>query len=389
MCSDERRPRIPYGRQSLDETDIEAVSEALRSPFITQGPRVEAFEQALCGVTRARHAVAVANGTAALHLAYAAAGIGPGEEIVTSPNTFVSTASAAVFLGGRPVFADIERGHQNLDPADVERRITPRTRAIVAVDFAGHPAQMDQLREIADRHGLRLIVDACHSLGARYKDRPVGTLADMTCLSFHPVKAVTTGEGGAVLTDDPELAQACRTARAHGMVREPARLDENHGPWYYEMQELGWNYRITDFQCALGVRQLAKLDRFIARRARLAQRYGEKLAPLTEVRLPREAPSVRSAWHLYVVEVAPERRRSVFEALRESGIGVQVHYIPVYRQPFYKRLLGLDPSHYPHCEQYYSRCISLPLFPTLTEAQQDRVVVELAKALSNAPTAAC
>ena len=381
MCSDTAPPFIPYGRHSLEEDDIEAVVETLRAPFITQGPRIEAFERALCEETGAKHAVALSSGTAALHAAYTAIGLEPGDEIVTSPNTFVATANAAVFLGARPVFADIEDERHNIDPGEIESHLGPRTRALVAVDFAGHPAEMDRLRELADRHGLRLVEDASHSLGATYRNRRVGALADVTCLSFHPVKSITSGEGGALLTDDADLARACRRLRTHGLVREAAELEEHHGPWYQEMQTLGWNYRITDIQCALGISQLAKLGRFVERRRELARRYEERIGEVPGLALPREAPEARSAWHLYVVRVPAASRRSVFERLRAAGIGVQVHYVPVYRHPFYRRLNGPGPDAYPRTEDYYARAISLPLFPTLTEPEQDRVVAALTEAL--------
>ncbi len=382
MPTDEPAAFIPYGRQTVEDDDVAAVLEALRSPMITQGPRVEAFERALCEATGARHAVVVSSGTAALHVAYAALGVGPGEEIVTSPNTFLATANAAVFLGARPAFADIEDGQHNLDPAAAEAAVSARTRAIVAVDFAGHPADADALREVADRRGLALVADASHSLGAVFRGRRVGTLADLTCLSFHPVKGITTGEGGAVLTDDGTLARECRRLRTHGMVRDRDELGGDPPPWYYEMHRVGWNYRITDLQCALGVSQVAKLERFVARRRALAARYGDLLAELPEVATPAEAEGVESAWHLYVIRVPAQRRRAVFESMRSAGIGVQVHYIPVYRQPFYVRLLAREPSAFPSTEDYYARAISLPLFPALTESQQERVVETLARSLT-------
>jgi perosamine synthetase len=376
----EERPFLPYGRQSVDEDDIRAVVEALRAPFITQGPRIEAFERALCEATGAAHAVAVSSGTAALHCAYAAIDLGPGDQIVTSPNTFLATANAAVYLGARPAFADLEPRHQTIDPARVEERIGDATRAVVAVDFAGHPADYDALRAICDRRGLRLIADASHSLGAELGGRRIGTLGDLTCLSFHPVKGITCGEGGAVLTDDPGLAEACRRFRSHGTVRV-----ERDGPWSYEMERPGFNYRITDIQCALGTSQLKKLTAFVERRRRLAARYTERLATVPGVELPSEAAGVESAWHLYTVGVPAERRRDVFETLRAANIGVQVHYIPLYRQPFYRRMLSLDPADYPVAERVYWRTISLPLFPTLSDAEQDRVVDELARALAEKP----
>ncbi len=372
---------IPYGRQSVDDEDVRAVTEVLRDPMITQGSRIEAFEQALCETTGARFAVAVANGTAALHAAYAAVGLGPGHEVITTANTFLATANAAVFVGAKPVLVDIESTHHNIAPDRVASRITAKTRAIVAVDYAGHPAEMDALRKISEANDLALVEDASHSLGAEYRGRSAGTLADVTTLSFHPVKGITTGEGGAVLTDDPRTAEFCRRFRSHGIERDRRKLSRDDGPWYFEMTELGYNYRITDFQCALGISQLQKLDRFVARRRDLAARYDRLLAPLGEVRPPAVAQHVSSAWHLYPILVPAEKRRQIFEMLREAGIGVQVHYIPVYRHPYYQERLGVEYSDYPETEDFYARAISLPLHPALTERDQDRVVEQLGIAL--------
>ncbi len=372
---------IPYGRQSVDDEDIRAVVEVLRDPMITQGPRIDAFEQALCETTGARFAIAVANGTAALHTAYAAVGLGPGHEVITTANTFLATANAAVFVGATPVLADIEPDHHNIDPDRVASRITADTRAIVAVDFAGHPAEMDALRKIADAKDLALLEDASHSLGAEHRGRSVGTLADVTTLSFHPVKGITTGEGGAVLTDDPRIAERCRSFRSHGIERDRRKLSRDDGPWYFEMTDLGYNYRITDFQCALGISQLRKLERFVARRRELAARYDRLLAPMAEVRTPAVASHVSSAWHLYPILVPAEKRRQVFELLREAGIGVQVHYIPIYRHPYYRNRLGVGGSDFPETEEFYARAISIPLHPALTAKDQDRVVEQLGTAL--------
>ncbi len=377
---------IPYGRQSVDDEDIRAVVEVLSDPMITQGPRIEAFEQALCETTGARFAIVVANGTAALHTAYASVGLASGHEVITTPNTFLATANAAVFVGATPVLADIESEHHNIDPDRVASRITANTRAIVAVDYAGHPAEMDALRTIADAKGIALLEDASHSLGAEYRSRSVGALADVTTLSFHPVKGITTGEGGAVLTDDPRIAERCRRFRSHGIERDHRKLSRDDGPWYFEMTDLGYNYRITDFQCALGISQVRKLERFVARRRELAARYDRLLAPIAEIRPPAVASHVDSAWHLYPVLVPAEKRRRVFELLREAGIGVQVHYIPIYRHPYYRDRLGVDESDYPETEEFYARVISLPLHPALTEKDQDRVVEQLGAALETAQT---
>jgi UDP-4-amino-4,6-dideoxy-N-acetyl-beta-L-altrosamine transaminase len=367
-------PLIPYARQSVDEDDIEAVARVLRSDFLTTGPAVAEFERGLQQATGAGHAVAVSSGTAALHASYAAAGIGPGDEVITSPLTFAATSNAALYLGARPVFADVDADTGIIDPAAVESAITRRTRAVVAVDFAGLPADHERLRAIASSHGLRLIADATHSLGAVYQGRPVGTLADLTILSFHPVKAITTGEGGAVLTDADADADFVRSFRTHGIVRAPAALRRNEGPWHQEMQALGFNYRLTDMQAALGSSQLRKLDRFIARRREIAGRYDRALSGVAGINLPGRREGSESAWHLYVLRVdEPGRRQAFFDALRERGLGVQLHYVPVYFHPYYEDL-GYARGLCPRAEDFSARSVSIPLYPALTDEQVARVV---------------
>lgn len=367
---------IPYGRQTIEEDDIEAVVRVLRSDWLTQGPAVAAFEEALAGYVGARFAVAFSSGTAALHAAYAAIGLGPGDEIVTSPNTFAATANAALFLGGRPVFGDVDPATGILDLAAAEAAITPRTRAIVPVSFAGHPMDNNGFRRLADRHGLVFIEDGCHALGARNHGRPVGSLAEMTVFSFHPVKSIATGEGGAVTTDSPERYRQLVQFRNHGVTKNPELLTRDEGPWYYEMQGLGPNYRITDIQCALGLSQLGKLERFVARRREIAARYGEALGDLAALALPRENPEMASAWHLYVIKLSDpwgDRRREVVTALAERGVGTQVHYLPVYRHPYYQAN-GWGAVRCPHAEDHYRRALSLPLFPGMTDEQLARVI---------------
>jgi len=370
---------LPYGRQLIDDADVTAVTETLGSDFLTTGPEVAHFEGALCEVTGARNAVAVNSGTAALHCAYFAAGLGPGEEIVTSPLTFAATANAALYLGAGVRFADVAEDSGNLDPEAAEAAITPRTRMVVAVDYAGHPADYDALAEVASRHRLTLVADAAHSLGGSYHGRPVGTLAALSTTSFHPVKPVTTAEGGAVLTDDDEAAARARSFRNHGI--EPAS-DESAEPWRYAMQNLGFNYRLPDLQCALGRSQLGKLDRFLARRRAIAERYREELADLDELLLPEERTGVASGWHLYVVRVTAgaEARRTLYLRLRERGLGVQVHYLPVYLHPYYRRL-GFSPGLCPVAERRASCSLSLPLYPALTDADVDSVVDRVRRAV--------
>jgi UDP-4-amino-4,6-dideoxy-N-acetyl-beta-L-altrosamine transaminase len=371
---------IPYGHQWLDDDDIEAVVRVLRSDYLTTGPEVAGFEEGLRRATRARHAVAVSSGTAALHAAYAAAGVGPGSEVITSPLTFAATANAALYLGAKPVFVDVDPATGIIDAAAVEAAITPRTRAVVAVDLAGLPADYDALRVVATRHGTALISDAAHSLGATYKTRPVGSLADTTILSFHPVKAITTGEGGAVITNDESVDEFVRAFRTHGIVRSPDHLRRSDGPWHQEMQTLGFNYRLTDIQAALGSSQLGKLNRFIARRREIAAAYDRLLSEVAGISLPGRRDDAESAWHLYILRVDdPGRRRVFFEGLREQGLAVQLHYSPVYHHPYYEDL-GYARGLCPAAEDFSSRAVSIPLYPALTDDQVARVADAVALA---------
>ena len=367
-------PEIPYGRQSIDDEDIAAVVEVLRSDYLTTGPAVPAFEDALVGVTGAAHAVAVNSGTSALHAMYFAAGIGAGDEVVTTPLTFAATANAALYLGASVRFADVEAETGNIDPACVEEMITPRTRAIVAVDYTGAPADYDRLSEIASRHGIALMADAAHSLGASYHGRAVGTLADASALSFHPVKPITTAEGGAVLTNDAGIAERAAMFRTHGITRDAGRMEANEGGWHYEMHELGYNYRLTDLQAALGRSQLRHLNAFIDRRRVIAARYLAAFADLVGLALPAVSDGVESGWHLFVVRVSEaSARRRVFDRLHALGIKVQVHYIPVHLHPYY-RGLGFERGLCPVAEGFAARAISLPIFPRMTDGDVNRVI---------------
>lgn len=366
---------VPYGRQLIEDDDVEAVAQALRSDYLTTGPMVERFEASLAAAAGVRHAVAVNSGTAALHAAYSAIGLGPGDEIVTSPLTFAATGNAALYCGARPVFADIDADTGCLDPAAAEAAITPRTKAVVPIDYAGLPAQYDELGEVAARHGVPLVADAAHSLGASYRGRPVGSLATASAFSFHPVKTITTGEGGAVTTDVEAIAVAARRFRTHGIERASGRLRHPDRPaWYQEMQTLGFNYRLTDIQSALGVSQLAKLPRFLARRTELARRYTEAFGDLGSIRLPVTPSDRISAWHLYVIRANdPARRDPLFEALRARGVGVQVHYLPVYLHPYYQDL-GYKAGVCPVAEAFAASCLSLPLFPGMSGDDQSFVI---------------
>ena len=372
------RAFLPYGRQSIDEDDIAAVVEALRSDWLTTGPRVGSFEAALAAATGSREAVAVSSGTAALHLAMLALRIGPGDEVIVPTLTFAASANCVTYCGGTPVFADVDAETLLIDPAAVARLITPRTRAIIAVDFAGQPCDYPALRAIADAHGLALVADACHSLGASLDVRPSGSLADLTCFSLHPVKHITTGEGGAVTTDDELLARRLRSLRNHGVTAD-RREREAAGAWFYEMTELGFNYRLSDIACALGESQLRKLPAWIERRQELAARYDAKLGEaLPGVGRLTARPGVSHAYHLYVTRVAD--RDTVFGLLRGAGIGANVHYIPVHLHPYYRERLGTGPGLCPVAEAAYAEIVSLPLFPQMGDADVDYVVDVLVSA---------
>lgn len=386
---------IPYGRQSLDQADIDAVVEVLKSDWLTQGPTIERFEAAMAERCQAGFGVAVCNATAALHIACLAAGLGEGDVLWTSPNTFLASANCGRYCGADVDFVDIDPLTWNLDVNVLGRKLETAERegklpkVLVAVAFSGQSCDMRAIAGLSRRYGFVVIEDASHAVGARYAGRPVGCgeFADMTVFSFHPVKIVTTGEGGLVLTNSPERAEHLRRLRSHGMTRDPAQMDEpSHGPWYYQQIELGFNYRITDMQAALGLSQLSKLDGFLARRRQLVARYQALLGdlPLT---LPTCQADAESAWHLYVVRVQTERltvsHRQVFEGLRAAGIGVNVHYIPVHLQPYY-RDLGFAANDFPEACAYYAQAISLPLYPAMTDEQQDCVIGQLKRLLTTA-----
>lgn len=369
---------LPYGKQCIDRDDVRAVLEVLQSDWITTGPKVAEFEEKLAARCGSRYAVVLNSGTAALHAAYFAAGVGPGDEVVTSPITFAATANAALFLGARPVFADVRPDTVNIDPEKIEGCITSRTRVLAPVDFAGHPADLDSILDIARRHSLVVIEDAAHSLGARYHGRPVGSVADMTVFSFHPVKHITTGEGGAVATDSRDYYEKMLAFRSHGMVREKEKLTWSDGPWYHEMHCLGYNYRLTDIQCALGISQLKKLDVFLQKRQLIVDMYNKQLETLEAVETPVTLPGVDPAWHLYIVRLKDCRheRKDVYLQMHQAGVGVQVHYTPVYWHPYYLKL-GYSRGLCPEAEKYYQRTLSLPLFPLMGDSDVERVVSKL------------
>jgi len=380
-----RGQMLPYGRQTIDDADIDAVVGVLRSGWLTTGPAVAEFESAFAKAAGAAEAVAVANGTAALHAAAFGGGIGPGDEVITTPMTFAATANCVRYQGGTVVFADVRGDTLNLDPAEVERRITSRTRAIITVDYAGQPSDLEELETLAARHGLVLVEDASHSLGATYRGRRVGALAHMTTFSLHPVKHVTTGEGGMVTTDDVDLAARLRAFRTHGITSD-FRDRDRAGSWMYDMVALGFNYRLTDLQSALGLSQLAKLDDWLARRRAIAARYTAAFAVLAGIETPTTLADRESAWHIYVVRLRLERLRAdrgqVFRALRAENIGVNVHYVPVPWHSYYASL-GYARGGWPIAEQAYERMITLPIFPAMTDGDVDDVIAAVTKVVEH------
>jgi perosamine synthetase len=381
---------IPYARQDINNADVAAVAAALRDPRLTQGPGVLAFERALADAVGARYAVAVNSGTAALHAAYFAAGLGPGSSVLTSPISFVATANAALYLGAGARFADVDAETVMLDPEAAAAETAADIKVLAPVHFTGAVAPMERLAAVARSRGWRVVEDAAHALGALYltadgREHRVGACAhaDMCCFSFHPVKHITTGEGGAVTTNDPALYESLLLFRSHGITRDPARLQADDGPWYYEQQVLGFNYRLTDFQSALGRSQLARLGEFVRRRRAIAAAYGAAFAGHPCIRPLASPTGSKGSYHLYVIRVPAGSRRAVFDRLVAAGLGVNVHYIPIPRQPFYQAL-GHDASRYPRAETYYASAISLPMFPALTDAEQQSVIAAIFRAVDGA-----
>lgn len=382
-----RKTKIYYGRQWINEDDVKAVAETLTSDYITCGPKVEEFEQKLAEFCHAKYAVAVTNDTSALHIACLVAGVGPGDEVITTPLTFMSSANCALFCGAKPVFADINPETYQIDPASIEEKITPHTKAIVAVDYTGQVVEVDRIRAICDKHHLIFIEDAAHSIGSKYNGKPVGSLADMTCFSFHPVKTITGGEGGAVVTNNKEWADKLRLLRSHGMEHDHSKFvtppdEDNQGIWYYEQQMLGFNYRMTDFQAALLVSQLSRIDQFIARRKEIVKRYNEAFADVPEIIVQKEIPESDTSRHLYVIRLDLDKltctRREFFNAMSAENVQCQVHYIPVYWMPVYQDM-GYKKGLCPVAEGIYKGIMSIPLYPKLTDEDVDSVIEAVTK----------
>lgn len=382
--------KIPYAKQWIEERDIDEVDKALRSDWLTTGPYVKKFEEELANLCGARYAVAVANGTAALHCATIAAGIKAGDEGVTSAISFLASANCIAYCGGKPRFADIDDKYYTIDPQSLAEQITPRTRVLIPVHFAGQPVDLEAVHQLATQYNLLVIEDAAHAIGSTWRDsagdvHKIGSCSysDMTTFSFHPVKTITTGEGGAITTNDESLYKRLLLARNHGMTKDVGSFENDDlvtdaGEWYYEQEILGYNYRITDFQCALGLSQLQRLDEFISRRREIVKRYNEAFEDIPGLITPSERADVRSAWHLYIVRIDDARfghsRLEVYNKLREKGILAQVHYIPIHLQPYYRRNFGYKPGDFPVAEKYYRQCLSLPLYPRMKDGEVERVI---------------
>jgi perosamine synthetase len=377
---------LPYGRQSVDEADIQAVVDVLRSDWLTTGPKVAEFEEAFAARAGAAHAVSFSSGTAALHAAAFAAGLKSGDEAITTPMTFAATANCVLYQGATPVFADVSRDTLNLNPEEVEKKISPKTRAIFPVDYAGHPAELTPILEIARERGLIVIEDACHALGAEYAGRRVGGIADMTVFSFHPVKHITTGEGGMVVTNNPQFAETLRRFRNHG-ISSDARQRQSAGQWHYEMVLLGFNYRLPDIVCALGIQQLKRLDANLARRREIAALYTAAFREIPGVIPPPVRPEANPAWHLYPIRLDLEKltvdRAQIFRALRAENIGVNVHYIPVHYHPYYRDRFGYKGGEFPVAEDAYQRLISLPMFHSMSDGDAEDVICAVRKVLTS------
>ncbi|SFM23597.1 UDP-4-amino-4,6-dideoxy-N-acetyl-beta-L-altrosamine transaminase [Gracilibacillus orientalis] len=380
---------IPYGHQTIDDDDINSVISILKSDYLTTGPAVERFEKSIANYVDTKYAVTFSNGTAALHGACYAAGIQKGDEVITSPMTFVASSNCVLYMGATPIFVDIDQKTYNIDPKEIWKKITSKTKAIIPVDYTGQPCDLDEINEMATKHNLIVIEDAAHALGARHKGKKIGSISDMTMFSFHPVKHITTGEGGIITTNNKEYYEKLLEFRSHGVTRDRSKLKEDHGPWYYEMQFLGYNYRMSDIQAALGASQLSKSDDFLKKRKAIVDKYNAAFANIREINTPFQKQTNNSSWHLYVLRFniaeLVASRKQIFEELRGQNIGVNVHYIPVYYQPFYQGL-GFKKGICPNTEKLYEEIITLPLFPSMTETEVNYViecVKEIVKKHSN------
>lgn len=379
-----RAGKIYYGRQWIDEEDVQAVADVLRSDFITCGPKVDEFEQELANYTTAKYAVAVSNGTAALHCACMAAGVGPGDEVITTPLTFAASANCALYCGAKPVFADIDPDTYNIDPDSIRAHITPKTKAIVAVDFTGQAIKHKEIRALCDEFHLVFIEDAAHAIATKYDGKPIGSLADMTCFSFHPVKTITGGEGGAVTTNSDEYYKKLMLVRTHGITHDEEQMKEasHEGPWYYEQIMLGYNYRLTDFQAALITSQMKKLEMFANRRKEIVQAYDKVFSQIPEIIVQKEIPESDTCRHLYIIRLALDKltctRREFFDAMSAENIQCQIHYVPVYWFPYYQHL-GYQKELCPNAEKVYEGIMSIPLYPRMSNEDVQDVILAVKK----------
>ncbi len=379
-----RKEKIYYGKQWIDEDDIEAVESVLRSDYLTCGPKVEELERMLEEFTGAKHAVAVANGTAALHCACIAAGIRSGDEVITTPLTFAASANCALYCGARPVFADIDPKTYNIDPDSIRNHITARTKAVIAVDFTGQAVEIEKIKAICKEYNLVFIEDAAHAIATKYKGQQIGALADMTTFSFHPVKTITGGEGGAILTNDDDLYMKLNLAHAHGITREEPLMEDlpHEGPWYYEQILLGYNYRITDFQAALIMSQLKKIDKFVARRKEIVTKYNQEFSKIPEIIMQNEIPESDTCRHLYIIRLDFDKlnctRREFFDAMSAENVQCQIHYIPVYWFPYYQHI-GYEKGICPNAEEVYKGILSIPLYPKMTDQDVNDVICAVRK----------
>ncbi|WP_332697664.1 UDP-4-amino-4,6-dideoxy-N-acetyl-beta-L-altrosamine transaminase [Halalkalibacter lacteus] len=380
-----RKQYLPYGKQWIDDDDIQAVVNVLRSDYITTGPAITKFEEKVANYVGSKYAVAFSSGTAALHAACYAAGVCEDDEVITTPLTFPATANCILYLGGKPVFADVDYNTMNINPSSIRKLITDKTKAVITVHFTGQPVDIDEIDHIAKNHNLIVIEDATHALGASYRSKKIGTFSDMTMFSFHPVKHITTGEGGMITTNCRELKEKLVLFRTHGITRDRIKLIDDHGPWYYEMQFLGYNYRMTDFQASLGISQLKKLDHFISERKKIVSLYNRAFKDLNCLKIPSINIDRQSSWHLYVIRLDVEKlkvgRREIFDALKAENIGVNVHYIPVYYHPYYQKI-GYNRGACPLAEQIYEEIITLPLFPSMSQDDAFDVINAVKKVIS-------
>ena len=380
-----REEFIPYGKQYIDENDIQAVNEVLKSPYLTTGPKAQEFEKKLCELTGAKYAVAISNGTAALHAACYAAGITVGDEVITTPITFAASANCVLYCGGTPVFADIDPDTWNIDPKEIEKKITNKTKAVIAVDYTGQAVQLDEIKGICKKHNLILIEDAAHSIGTKYKGVPVGGIADLTTFSFHPVKTITCGEGGAILTNNEEFYKKMQLFRSHSITRDAELMTQNPFNGYNEQIELGYNYRMTDIQAALGLSQLKKLWVFSKRRSEIVRQYNEAFLKIPQLKIQKEIPESETTRHLYIIRIKSESlkvgRDEIYKALNTENIGLQVHYIPVYYHPYYQSL-GYKKGLCPVAEELYEEIITIPLYYSLTNEDVESVIEAVKKIIN-------